>query len=356
MKQRALVVTDGLLDDTHAKTCHALLRGSERFEVAAVIDQVHAGKDASEVVPYVTPGTGVFADFASALENVSGKPDCLLIGIATTGGVLPSHLREVVLEAINAGLDIVNGLHETVGDDPIIGAAAEKAGVTVHDIRKPKPFEKLHFWESRIFEVECPIIAVLGIDCAVGKRTTAKMLTEAVKERGLNSNMIYTGQTGWMLGYPYGFIFDSTPNDFVCGEMEHAIVTCWQETKPDVIFLEGQSALRNPSGPCGSEYLMSANAKGVILQHPVGREHYIGTECPLVSVSSEIDLIRMYGAETLAVTLNSTLVSDEETESTAKTLIEELAIPVGDPFGDIDPIVDAVLKYHSSFVTTGVKG
>ena len=58
--------------------------------------------------------------------------------------------------------------------------------------------------------------------------------------------MIYTGQTGWLQGGKYGFIFDSTLNDFVSGELEHAILTCYEETNPDVILIEGQSALRNP--------------------------------------------------------------------------------------------------------------
>lgn len=353
MKQNALVVTDGLLEDTHAKTCHGILRGSDRFSVVGIIDHVHAGKDAAEVVNNVPPGTPVFATLEAALDHCKESPDCLIIGIATTGGILPSHLHAVTLDAINAGLNIVNGLHETIGDDPEISQAAKEARVSVHDIRKPKSFRELHFWESRIFNVECPVIAVLGMDCAVGKRTTAKLLSSALEAHGLKSDMIYTGQTGWMLGQKYGFIFDATPNDFVSGEMEHAIVTCWEETKPDVIFLEGQSALRNPSGPCGTEYLLSAQAKGVILVHPAGRQHYKGTECPLPTVADEIELIRMYGAETLAISLNGSAATEAACKTEAIKLAHELNIPVVDPFEDIDALVQAVLDYHSTFTHQG---
>ncbi|PCJ64425.1 MAG: hypothetical protein COA73_03930 [Candidatus Hydrogenedentota bacterium] len=356
-KRKALVITDGLLDDTHAKTCHGLLRGSERFEVVGIIDHVHAGKDAAQVVPNVAPGVPVFATLESALEQGGISPECLIIGIATEGGVLPGHLRDVVLAAIQAGLNIVNGLHETLGDDPVIGQAAAQAGVEIHDIRKPKSFRDLHFWDGSILDVACPIIAVLGIDCAVGKRTTAKLLTQALAARGLTAEMIYTGQTGWMLGYEYGFIFDATPNDFVSGEMEHAIVSCWNERRPDIIFLEGQSALRNPSGPCGSEYLLSANARAVILQHPVGREYYIGCEnlgCRLPTVAQEIELIGMYGAETLAISLNASQVSRSESEATAKQLQSQINLPVTDPFQDLEPLVEAVLNYTRTFTHNGV--
>lgn len=348
-QQNALVITDGLLSDTHAKTCHGLLRGSRRFRVVGVIDHDHAGRDAADVVENVPRGVLVSGTLADAIDECDGAADCLIIGIATEGGVLPSHLRDVVLEAIAAGLNIVNGLHETLGDDAAIGAAAGKAGVSIHDIRRPKSFQELHFWEGRIFEVGCPVIAVLGMDCAVGKRTTARLLAEALTARGVSSEMIYTGQTGWMLGYEYGFIFDATPNDFVSGEMEHAIVSCWNEAKPDVIFLEGQSALRNPSGPCGAEYLLSAQAKGVILQHVVGRENYIGTACPLPSIASEIELIKMYGGETLAVSLNASEVSAEECDGEAERLQAALGIPVVAPFRDIEPLVDVVLAYRKRF-------
>ena len=59
--------------------------------------------------------------------------------------------------------------------------------------------------------------------------------------------MIYTGQTGWMQGYSHGFIFDATPNDFVSGEIERVVLECVDVYKPDLILLDGQSSLRNPS-------------------------------------------------------------------------------------------------------------
>src|SRR6476659_3555311 len=113
--------------------------------------------------------------------------------------------------------------------------------------------------------------------------------------------MIYTCQTGWLQGGRYGFIFDSTLNDFISGEIEHAIVSCWKETAPEIILVEGQSALRNPSGPCGSELLVSGNAKYTILVYAPKRKYFEHDPAwgEIPTVQSEIDLVAMYGSRVI---------------------------------------------------------
>ena len=138
---------------------------------------------------------------------------------------------------------------------------------------------------------------------------------QALNDSGMRAEMIYTGQTGWMQGARYGFVFDAVINDYVSGEVEHAIVSCDKEAEPDVMVIEGQSSLRNPSGPCGAEFLLSGGAHGVVLQHAAGREFFEGYEkqqLRIPSVADEIALIAMYGARTLAVTLNGAHVSKDE--------------------------------------------
>ncbi|MEI9918696.1 MAG: DUF1611 domain-containing protein [Bacteroidota bacterium] len=116
--------------------------------------------------------------------------------------------------------------------------------------------------------MKCPKIAVLGTDCALGKRTTTRFLTEAMKKAGYKAEMHLHRTNRLDAGCEiWRFIFDSTLNDFISGEMEHAVVSCWNNEKPDIIFIEGQSSLRNPSGPAGAEWLVSANADAAVLQH-----------------------------------------------------------------------------------------
>jgi uncharacterized NAD-dependent epimerase/dehydratase family protein len=142
--------------------------------------------------------------------------------------------------------------------------------------------------------------------------------------------MIYTGQTGWLQGGQYGFIFDSTLNDFVSGELENAIVTCWKETGAELIFLEGQSALRNPSGPCGTELLVSGNAKQVVLLFAPKRKYFDNDahwgEIP--SVESEIAIIEHYGSKVIAVAMHTELCSPEEIRQYQQDYERKLGIPV----------------------------
>jgi uncharacterized NAD-dependent epimerase/dehydratase family protein len=168
------------------------------------------------------------------------------------------------------------------------------------------------------------------MDCATGKRTTARMIREACQKEGFNAQMIFTGQTGWLQGGKYGFIFDSTLNDFVSGEIEHAIVRCWKETSADFILLEGQSSLRNPSGPCGFEFLISGNAKHVILVHAPKRQ-YFDDEAhfgKIPSVESEIDLISRLGSKVIALALNTQGCSVEESKFYQAHYENLLNIPV----------------------------
>lgn len=302
--EKAIVLTNGLLSSTNAKTAHGLIRESERFTIVGVVDEAHAGKDAGEVLDGKHRNIPIFANVTEALVT---QPQYCIVGVATVGGIFPSNMIDSIKIAIQNKLSIVNGLHDYLSERPDIQALADEHGVQLVDVRKPKKFKDLHFWQNKIGEVKAPIIAVLGVDCALGKRTTTRLLVHACKEACINAQMIYTGQTGWLQGGKYGFILDSTLNDFVGGELEYAILTCYAETQAEAIFIEGQAALRNPSGTCGSEYLICANAKSVVLMLSPKRKYFENDPAwgEIPSVESEINLIECYGAKVIAFALNT---------------------------------------------------
>ena len=347
--ENAIVLTDGLLMTSDAKTAHGLIRGTERFHIIGIVDgEANAGKDAGELLDGKHRDIPVFATMEAALDNLE-KVDCLIIGVATVGGVLPKNMLALIYEAVKKGISIVNGLHEYLNDKPDLVAIAASTGAALIDVRKPKSRADLHFWDGAIFNVTAPIVAVIGMDCAMGKRTTARMLKQACVSEGLKAEMIYTGQTGWLQGGKYGFIFDSTLNDFVSGELEHAIVSCWKETNPDVLFLEGQSSLRNPSGPCGLELLISGNAKHVVLIFAPKRKYFDNEahwgEIP--SVASEIELIEKIGSKVIAVAINTENCTDQEAFDYQKAYTASLGLPVLLPIQEgvapIIPILKALM-------------
>lgn len=348
-KPTAIILTNGMLRLMDAKTAHGLIRGTDRFKIAAVIDNGSAGRDAGEILDGRFRGIPVLPDVDDALTQIPGIKYCI-IGVATSGGLLPPHFLPLIKKCISHRISVVNGLHEFLSEKPELVSLALKYGVELTDVRKPKPLKELHFWTGEIYSVEAPVIAVLGTDCATGKRTTCRNIAMECQKNNIHAQTIYTGQTGWMQGGRYGFIFDSTLNDFISGELEHAIVSCWKETRPDLILIEGQSALRNPSGPCGSEMLVSGNARHVVLIHAPKRKYYENEKSRGIihSVASEIELIKMYGSAVIALALNTENCSAEEARQFQKQYEEELKLPVVLPLQEgmekIIPAIRSLLK------------
>lgn len=329
MKPKAIILTNGLLTTNDAKTAHGLIRGTERYDIVGVIDPPTAGKDAGEVLDGKYRSIPVFSSVEQAIEQLQ-TIDYLIIGVATVGGVLPGDMLEIIREAIPKGISIVNGLHEYLVEKPELVALAQAHKVELIDVRKPKSRKDLHFWTGEIYQVTAPIVAVIGTDCALGKRTTARMVKQMCEANSINAQMIYTGQTGWLQGGKYGFVFDSTLNDFVSGELENSIVSCWKETQADLILIEGQSALRNPSGPCGLEFLISGNAKHVILVHAPKRQYFDNEPHwgNIPSVESEIEIIEKFDSKVIALALNTEDCSDSEIVDYQRFYEEKLQIPV----------------------------
>ena len=346
MDGTAIIVTQGLFNTNKAKTAHGLVRDSSRYRILAVIDPVSAGQDAGEVLDGTHRHIPIYASIDDFRQESAEAAQYCLVGVAGKGGRIPSGMLDIIKEALLAKMHIVSGLHEFMGDVPGLSALAEANDVTITDIRRPKPKDQLHFWTGEIREVRCLKLAVLGIDCNIGKRTTARLLLHALREAKLNTEMIYTGQTGWMQGNRYGFIFDSTFNDFISGEIEAAMVQCYREVQPDVILLEGQSSLRNPSGPGGAEFLLSGQARHVVLQCAPGRTYFSGFEeeqWELPSVASEVALIQSYGANVVALTLNTQELSAEEARRYQQHYQDELNIPTLLPLEDgLEPLVNLV--------------
>lgn len=342
-KSNAIIITAGFLDSNNGKTAHGLIRGTDRYTIVGVIDNKHAGKDAGEVLDGKKRGIPVYNSVEEFAKTSKQPAQYCIIGVATKGGVIPDSLRAILKDGLVHGYGLVNGLHEYISDIPELADFARSRGLEIIDVRKPKKFKDLHFWSGKIKNVHCPKVAVLGTDCALGKRTTTRFLVEAMKKAGYKAEMIYTGQTGWMQGARYGFVFDSTLNDFISGEMEHAIVQCWEEAKPDIIFIEGQSSLRNPSGPAGAEWIVSADANVVVLQHNPARKKYKGLEdypANLPSIKEEIELIKIYGAATVALTVNTDKLTPSEARGYAAESEKELDIPVVLPLEDgVDRLV-----------------
>jgi uncharacterized NAD-dependent epimerase/dehydratase family protein len=349
MRKSAVILANNSFRTPFAKTAHGLVRGPSRYRILGIVDRSCPGEDAGELLDGVSCGIPIYESVEAVLEAIDPRPNDCVVGVATSGGVLPPDLRADLVEAARAGLSLVSGLHQLLSDDPELVRLTRDNGARIIDIRRPRPTAELRFWSGEVLSLGTPRIAVLGTDCAIGKRTTCSLLVGACRERGIDAEMVYTGQTGWLQGHRHGFILDATPNDFVCGELEGAILECQRRLNPDVMLIEGQSSLRHPMGPCGSELIVAGGAGAVILQHAPARPFFDELEdlgCRIPPIEEEIALIRLLGAEVLAVTLNHEGMTSAETEEARSRLAGKLGIPVVLPLeDDLGELVEIVRSW-----------
>ncbi|MCU1352046.1 MAG: hypothetical protein JWM05_1255 [Acidimicrobiales bacterium] len=343
----AVVYCEGNFGATDGKTANGLVRHSEKYEIVAVIDSEQAGLDAGIVLGDKPRAIPICIDLADAIAVAGAVPDFFIFGMAPTSGMLSAHEREVVLEAIGLGMHIVNGLHEFLNEDPEFVAASAAQGVTILDVRRPRDKKDLRMFSGRIAEVTCPRIAVLGTDGAVGKRTTATILTRSLNERGVRAVLVGTGQTGIIQGARYGVALDAIPCQFCSGEMEATVVEAFEGEHPDVIVVEGQGALSHPAYLTSTFILRGARPDAVILQHAPARQR-LGdfASVPMPTPASEIQLIETFAdTKVIGLTINHENMTDAEV-STAITAYElELGIPATDALTrSTDDLVDMVLQ------------
>lgn len=328
----AIVYCEANFGAIDGKTANGLVRHSERYEILSVIDSEKAGLDAGMVLDDKPNAIPIFRDLAESLEKAVSLPDYFVFGMAPSSGMLSLHERSVVLEAISYGLNIVNGLHEFLNDDPVFIAASAASNVEILDVRKPADKKDLHTFSGDIDRVVCPRIAVLGTDCAIGKRTTATILARALNDRGVKTVMIGTGQTGLIQGARYGVSIDAIPSQFCAGELEATIVSAFTIESPDVILIEGQGALSHPAFSSSSFILRGACPDGVILQHAPGRRNRCDfPKMIMPTPASEINLIETFSkTKVIGVTINHENMSDAEVSSAILRYEDGLGIPTTD--------------------------
>ena len=328
---KALVYCQGAFNTPNGKTAHGLTRFTYRYDVLGVIDSNYAGEDAGAVLDGKPNGIRIFADLTQALAGTRGA-QYLVIGLAPDGGRLPQAARATLAQALDAGLNLDSGLHDFLSNDPNLAGKAAEKGLTIRDVRKTPDRDTLHFFSGDIEQVDCLKLAVLGTDSAIGKRTTAWIIVHGLRNAGKKAEMIGTGQTGWMQGAKYSMIMDSCINDFVAGEIEHAVVSAYREQSPDAIVIEGQGSLMNPAYPGGFEILAAGRPDYVILQHAPTRKEYDGFPgYRLHSLPEQINAIKVVsGREVLAVTLNHEGLSPEEIGPACAAVTEETGLPCFD--------------------------
>jgi uncharacterized NAD-dependent epimerase/dehydratase family protein len=351
----AVIYCEANFGKIDGKTANGLVRHSQRYRILSVIDSTQVGVDTGMLLDGTANGIPVCRDLDDATTLAGTVPEAFIFGMAPSSGMLSKIEREIVLDAISRKMDIVNGLHEFLNDDPEFAAAAATNHIEIHDVRRPRAKTDLRMFSGRIAEVTCPRIAVLGTDGAIGKRTTATILTRALNDRGIKAVMISTGQTGLIQGARYGIALDAIPSQFCSGEMESSVIEAFEGEDPDVIIVEGQGALSHPAYLTSTFILRGAKPNGVVLQHAPGRVN-LGDfpDVVMPTAASEINLIQTFAdTKVIGVTINHENMTDDEITAAIARFESELGIPATDALTrSPDRLVEMVI---ASFPELGKK-
>ncbi len=325
----AVILAEGVFGTTYGKTANGLVRYTKRFRVVAVIDSTKAGSDAGTVLAGKEKGIPIVS---TVEEGIQLGARTLVVGVATDGGYIPDEYRKFISDAIIKGLNIVSGLHEFISDDPEFSALAAKHGSYITDVRKLFRDIKPPF-TGQIKEVRALKIAVLGTDSAIGKRTTAVNLNNALKEKGVPTAMVGTGQTAWMQGFKHTVVVDSMINDFIPGGLESMTVEAWKEENPKVIFIEGQGSVLHPAYPGSFEIIGACRPEAIILQHAPKRKFFDGfPDIPIPDLQKYIDILELLsGHKVIAISLNREGMTEGEVRNEIRELESRFGIPVFDP-------------------------
>jgi uncharacterized NAD-dependent epimerase/dehydratase family protein len=332
IKKAALVYCENEFGLVDGKTAAGLIRHSEIYQIVGVIDSSLAGKDAGEELGGKKNNIPIFANLDAALSHLSEIPSCYIYGKAPLDTYISAEERFLILEAMQKGMDIINGLHQFFSEDQEFIQMAIQCGIQIKDIRKPPQLEDLHVFTGQISKVNVPVIAVLGTDCACGKMTTAVELNNALNSLGLKSVMIATGQTSLMQGARYGAAMDALVSQFAIGEIENAVVQAFDRENPDIILVEGQSAVSHPAFMSSLGILKGSMPDGIILQHPPARKFRCDfPHLAMPTLESEIQLIEAISStQVIAIALSHENLADEEIPRIIKDYEDRLRLPTTD--------------------------
>lgn len=278
------------------------------------------GATVSTGLPFLTPTQAVAAGAKS-----------LVIGVANAGGHIPPSWLLSLVQAMEAGLNIISGMHVRLGSIAVLRDSAARLGRKLIDVRQPPAAISVGTGRPRSGKR----LLTVGTDCALGKKYTALALARAFKQRGTDADFRATGQTGIMIAGS-GIPMDAVVSDFAAGAAEmlspDAADDHW-----DVI--EGQGSLFHPAYAGVALALLHGSQPDVIVVcHQPGREVVLGHPAfRLPSIEETIALALQLGQRTnpsircAGVCVNTSSMDQAEADRLLASESGRLGLPVADP-------------------------
>lgn len=279
-------------------------------------------------------------------EASAAGAKALVIGVANQGGLIGASWIAALVEAMEAGLDIVSGLHVRLESIPALAEASRRTGQRLIDVRTPPANIPIGNGRKRTGKR----LLTVGTDCALGKKYTALALHRAFVARGIDADFRATGQTGIMIAGG-GVPMDAVVSDFEAGAAE--ILS--PDAAPDHWdLIEGQGSIFNPAYAAVSLGLLhGSQPDAFVVCHDPSRKVILGMESfALPSIEDVIDLTIRLGSRTnpdircTGVSLNTSSMTADDADAHMAAESARLGLPVADPIRggpSFDALVDSCL-------------
>ena len=278
-------------------------------------------------------------------EAVRAGARTLVVGVANRGGVISEAWIEVMLEALEQGMDIAAGLHNKLADIPTLADRAAQLGRSLFDVRHPMTSFPVATGVRRSGKRLLPV----GTDCSCGKMYAALAIEKEMRERGMNADFRATGQTGILITGA-GVSVDAVVADFISGSVE----TLAPENDPEHWdIIEGQGSLFHASfAGVTTGLIHGAQPDALVLCHEPTRSHMRGLpDFPLPELGEcmEVNLrtARLTNPQVrfVGIAVNTSKLSEADAETYLKETEARYGLVTVDPMRQgVGRIVDELAQ------------
>jgi uncharacterized NAD-dependent epimerase/dehydratase family protein len=325
-QQKIALYMEGFMHSDYGKMGLGVVRYLQN-PIVGIIDTQYAGSNINKQHP-IDRDIPIFEKLDQVIDKGA---EVLVIGIATSGGKIPETWLPLIEEALERGLSIINGLHDSLShrfaqylNDPF---------QWIWDVRVPQFTPEIA--SGRAAHLTNKRLLMIGTDMACGKMTAGLEIYRWAIENQINTGFVATGQIGITL-MGSGSPLDALKVDHACGAVEQMVLNCQDQ---DLIVIEGQGSLLHPGstatlplmrGSCPTNMILCHRADKTHLRHPEfikipPLRDFINLNESLASVGGTYGKPRVMG-----IALNTVNLSETQAQEQIAHLESELQIPVTD--------------------------
>jgi uncharacterized NAD-dependent epimerase/dehydratase family protein len=341
-KLKVAVYMEDHIDSDYGKMGMGVVRYLKN-PIVGVVDKTFAGKSMRDFMN-LEREVPILKNLEAAIEQGA---EVLILGIAPSGGRIPESWNSIIVEALEAGLSIVNGLHDLLA--PRWGTQIKNPETQwIWDVRVPQFIPAIA--TGKAASLTNKRVLFIGTDMAVGKMTSGLELYDDLLKREANIGFIATGQIGITL-MGKGIPLDAYKLDHACGAVEQIVM---EAAENEIVIVEGQGSLLHPGssatlplmrGSCPTHLVLCIRADKKTLRSP---EHIAVPDLNEFIALNEA-LATVVGtypkAKVIGICANTSMLPEAQAQQFISDLSEKTGIEVTDPvrFG-VTGISELLLK------------